>query len=26
MPSYQGPDINLDFDKNGILIGLEITG
>lgn len=26
VPGYQGPDINLDFDKDGILIGLEIIG
>jgi uncharacterized protein YuzE len=26
IPGYQGPDINLDFDKNGVLIGLEIIG
>jgi uncharacterized protein YuzE len=26
IPSYQGPDIHLDFDKNGVLIGLEIVG
>ena len=22
---YKGPDIYLDFDKNGVLIGIEIT-
>jgi len=26
IPGYLGPDINLDFDKNGVLIGLEILG
>jgi uncharacterized protein YuzE len=26
IPGYQGPDINLDFDRNGVLIGLEIIG
>ena len=26
VPGYQGPDIYLDFDKNGVLIGMEILG
>ena len=26
IPGYLGPDIHLDFDKNGVLIGLEILG
>ncbi len=26
IPGYRGPDINLDFDSDGVLIGLEIIG
>ncbi len=26
LPGYRGPDINLDFNKDGVLIGLEIIG
>lgn len=26
VPGYRGPDIHLDFDKDGVLIGLEILG
>jgi hypothetical protein len=24
MPHYTGPDVNLDFDANSVLIGIEI--
>ena len=26
LPNYRGPDISLDFDREGVLIGLEIIG
>jgi uncharacterized protein YuzE len=26
VPGYKGPDIHLDFDKDGVLIGMEILG
>jgi hypothetical protein len=24
--SYSGPDVNLDFDASGVLVGIEILG
>ena len=24
--AYEGPDVNLDFDADGVLIGIEIVG
>jgi hypothetical protein len=26
LPNYDGPDLVLDFDANGVLIGIEIIG
>mgnify|MGYP000072151894 CR=1 FL=1 len=23
---YEGPDVNLDFDEDGVLVGIEIVG